>query len=110
VSGVRTHCAFCAADLELPAHQVLLTVHNRQQWRDTYGFQCPLCRRENSRPASDAIKAKLLSVTARVQRIEVPDEVTDPGRSAQNPLTWDDVLDFLDALETTEDLKALWRA
>jgi len=110
MSWVKTKCAHCRGRLQVASHDVLLTVHTSQSWRDTYRFFCALCREENVYPAGVDVVELLVSASVRIERVQVPDELDDASRRAPRPLTWDDLLDFLDALETTEDLKALWRA
>lgn len=105
---VKAHCSACTANLELPGHEVLLTVHSHQKWRDTYRFTCPICREENVKPADERAIALLLGATVRVERVHVPDELDDPTRWDLQPLTWDDVFDFTDALHITETLERRW--
>jgi len=94
MSVVWSHCFICTASLQLPAHDVLLTVHTRQKWRDTYRFVCPLCHEENVKPADERIVTLLVSSSVRIERVHIPDELDDPARWDQRRLTWDDILDF----------------
>jgi len=112
-SWVKVRCAHCRGRLQVPSHDVLLTVHTSQSWRDTFRFVCPLCHEENAPAATAEDVTLLVSAGVRVERVAIPDEVEDPTRTSGQAVTWDDVLDFAAAATRTEHLAreaAPWRS
>lgn len=108
MTTVEGHCCLCTKPVHLPAHEILLTLHTRQEWRDTYRFNCPHCLEENVRPAPRDVVALLVSAAVRVERVTIPAELEDPARWGAPPISWDDVLDFRSALAAAEELEERW--
>lgn len=100
MSTILAHCAFCARDVSLPAHRVELTLHPVLDDRNVYRFTCPHCRERNVKAATPDVLTLLLPEPVTVD--QVPDEAEEPHHGPA--ITWDDVLDFTQALATWEDL------
>lgn len=88
---IKTNCPACG-DVSLRESGVLLTLYD---WGtiDTYHFFCPGCKTEIVKPATDEI-VQLLEHVVNVQRMHVPLEIQEDGRSGP-ALTSDDVMEFI---------------
>lgn len=103
MNTIKTHCHICSAELLIPAHEVVLTLHVRYPERDYFRFVCPACGVHVVRTATEDVIACLIPAQVVVERIVTPDEVDDPRRFSGN-LTADDLLDFVAELEMVEEL------
>jgi hypothetical protein len=92
---IRADCNSCNEVIEMAATAVDLWVCNLAPL-SYYAFTCP-CRARVEKPADDHTISLLMSGGVRAKLWNVPAEVFEPKRGL--PLTGDDLLDFVEALQ-----------
>jgi hypothetical protein len=103
VTTIKASCPTCG-EVELTARDIALRVCNHAPL-SYYAFTCPTCRVEVRKPADDHIISLLMSGGVRAQVWEVPAEALEPKPGPS--LTYDDLLDFVLHLSSTDALAAL---
>lgn len=98
---LSVRCPSCG-EVDLPADQVWLVLASAKA-RSHYGFRCSSCNQSVSRHADDTVIALLAELVA-VEELEIPAEALE--RHDGPPLTPDDLLDLLLALEEHAALAA----
>jgi hypothetical protein len=87
-------CPSCG-EVDLTPDQLWLVLASAPD-RSHYRFRCSSCEQSVSHHADDAVVAVLATLVA-VEELEIPDEALEPHDGP--PLTTDDLLDLLLALE-----------
>jgi len=98
----HTFAASCprCGDVELAAEQLWLVVTGDAA-RDHYAFTCPLCEclvRRSANPCTVRVLRRFVAV----EEVAVPAEVLEPKEAG--PLTVDDLIDLMLALDAPVDL------
>ena len=91
-------------DVDLSAPQVRVVTAPELGW-STYNFTCPSCQDAVEKSADDATVDLLRSAGVRVERMHVPAEALEFRTGPA--ITYDDILDAVLLLESTEDLMGL---
>lgn len=100
ITTVRTHCVKCNTDVRLPTADITLKVCQHAPL-SYYRFVCPSCGSPNHIPADDRVVSLLMSGGVEAEPWEVPAEALEP--KAGEPISYDDVLDFVQELETKQE-------
>jgi hypothetical protein len=90
---VEARCAWCGFVELLPAE---LRVHGSTDGEGLFEFACPSCGRLNVRPLDEADLAALDQVGVAVRSGPAPFELLEPHDGPS--ISWDDLLDFHQAL------------
>ena len=100
MTTIKASCP-CCGEVELTADDVRLVVSSHAPL-SYYAFDCPTCTDEVRKPADDHIVSLLISGGVEPTMFEVPEEALEDkdGR----PLGYDDLLDFVLHLGTTDFL------
>jgi predicted RNA-binding Zn-ribbon protein involved in translation (DUF1610 family) len=98
MTDIRRFAASCprCGDLDVTAEQMWLVLTDGAA-RDHYVFHCPGCG-HHVRRGAHAITVRLLERMVPVERLEIPAEALEPHDGP--PLTEDDLIDLMLALET----------
>jgi hypothetical protein len=99
MTTIRVTCPGCG-DLELSADELRLVVAEATD-ASFYSFRCRRCRLAVRRPASHGVVMLLMSGGVVAETLAVPAEALEARSGA--PISYDDLLDFLLALEGTAD-------
>jgi hypothetical protein len=99
----RVRCAWCGPE-ELPLERVLITA--RSPHEGLFEFRCPSCERLNIRALEPADISTLVEVGVSPRRGPAPFELLEEHRGP--PITWDDLIDFHDAVARVDTVP--WRA
>jgi hypothetical protein len=92
----------CCGDVELAVERMWLVVTGKAG-RDHYAFVCPRCERLVRRSANP-VTVRVLQRLVAVEELSVPAEVLEPR--AAGPLTVDDLIDLMLALDAPVELSA----
>lgn len=103
MTTIKASCPSCG-DVELTPAQVRLMVCTSAP-QSYYAFDCPGCESEVRKPADDHVVSLLVSGGVRATVWEVPAEALEVHDGAA--ICYDDLLDLLLALTSTDDLIAL---
>jgi hypothetical protein len=100
VTEVRRFAALCptCGDLDISAEQMWLVLTDCPG-RDHYFFHCPGCD-QNVRRRAHSITVGVLEKLVPVEHIQIPSEALESHEG--EPLTMDDLIDLMLALENTE--------
>lgn len=93
MTNIRATCPKCG-EVDLAADDIDLRIASEGD--GTYGFDCPSCVEHILKPADARIINLLLSGGVRPFHLEGPVREDDP------PFTYDDLIDFHDALESED--------
>ncbi len=102
MTTIKAACPMCG-DVELTPTQMRLVVCSYPDW-SYYAFDCPHCRDEVRRHADDEVVTLLVTGGVLVSPWHIPEEVVEPRGGAA--LTYDDLLDLVLGLATTQHLAA----
>lgn len=102
MTTIKASCP-CCGDVDLTPAQVRLVICNRMEW-SYYAFVCTQCTDEIRKPADEEIISLLITGGVDAFMWEIPAEAFEPH--AGPVITYDDVLDFVLALESVEDSAA----
>jgi predicted RNA-binding Zn-ribbon protein involved in translation (DUF1610 family) len=102
MTTIKASCPMCG-DVELTPDQMRLVVCSYPDW-SYYAFDCPHCKDEVRRHADDEVVTLLVTGGVLVSAWHIPEEVVEPRGG--DPLTYDDLLDFVLNLATTQLLAA----
>lgn len=103
MTTIKASCPSCG-EVELTADEVRLRVCTHPDL-SYYAFDCPECLDEVRKPADDHIVNLLIAGGVSAEVWEVPEEAMEPHSGT--PFTYDDLLDFVVALNECADLMAL---
>jgi hypothetical protein len=95
MTTIKASCPVCG-DVDLTPAQVKLVVCNRIEW-SYYAFLCTGCEDEIRKPADEEIISLLITGGVDAQMWEIPAEALEEHSGPA--ITYDDVLDFVLALE-----------
>ena len=98
MTTIKASCPSCG-DVELTPTQVRLVVCSVKSW-SYYAFTCPACRTEVRKPAGKEVVALLTSGGVVAEPWTIPAEALE--ERCGPALTYDDVLDFALALDSTD--------
>jgi hypothetical protein len=96
-------CAWCGPE-ELPLERVQITARSPRE--GLFEFRCPSCERLNIRALEPADLSTLVEVGVSPGRGPAPFELLEEHRGP--PITWDDLIDFHDAVARVDTVP--WRA
>ncbi|TXR57177.1 hypothetical protein [Quadrisphaera setariae] len=102
MTTIKASCPTCG-DVELTPPQVRLVVCTVSAW-SFYAFGCPGCSDEVRKHASDDVVRLLTTGGVPAEHWSVPAEALE--EHSGSTISWDDVLDFTLALETTDVVAA----
>jgi hypothetical protein len=99
----RVRCAWCGPE-ELPLERVLISARSGQE--GLFEFRCPSCDRLNIRALEPSDLSTLAEVGVSPRRGPAPFELLEEHDGP--PITWDDLIDFHDAVARVDAVP--WRA
>jgi hypothetical protein len=100
VTTIKASCPTCG-EVELTSADISLMVCSHAPL-SYYAFDCPHCLDEVRKPADDHVISLLMSGGVKATVWEVPEEALE--LHAGPALGYDDLLDFVLALDATDDL------
>jgi hypothetical protein len=100
MTTIKASCPVCG-DVELTPAQMRLVVCSRPEW-SYYAFLCTRCQDEVRKPADSEVVALLISGGVAAEEWDIPAEALE--EKAGPAISYDDVLDFLLALEQVDRL------
>jgi len=103
MTTIKASCPSCG-EVELTHHDVRLMVCSHAPL-SYYAFDCPGCVDEVRKPADEHVIALLMSGGVPATVWELPAEALEPKTGPT--LDYDDLLDFVTALATTDTLAAI---
>lgn len=106
VTTIKATCPICG-EVDLTADDVLLRIGVGTS-PNTYGFSCPRCREFVEKPADERVVRLLLSGGVMPTLVHVPAEALE--HKGGPALTYDDLLDFHQALARDDWLQELFDA
>jgi hypothetical protein len=102
VTTIKASCPTCG-EVELTSADISLMVCSHAAL-SYYAFHCPHCLDEVRKPADDHVISLLMSGGVKATVWEVPEEALELHTGPA--LGYDDLLDFVLALDATDDLAA----
>ncbi len=102
MTTIKASCPVCG-DVDLTPAQVTLVVCSRLEW-SYYAFTCTTCKDEIRKPADDEIISLLIAGGVDPTMWEIPAEVLEDHSGPA--INYDDVLDFVLALDRVDDFAA----
>jgi hypothetical protein len=102
MTTIKATCPTCG-DVDLTTDDVRLRVCSRSEL-SFYAFDCPQCTEEIRKPADDNIVTVLIAGGVVAEVWEVAEEAFEVHSGPA--LSYDDLLDFVTALKSTDDLIA----
>ncbi len=102
MTTIKASCPVCG-DVDLTPAQVRLVVCNQIEW-SYYAFVCTTCRDEIRKPADEEVIGLLVTGGVEAHMWEIPDEALEEHYGPA--ISYDDVLDFVLALEDLDHAAA----
>lgn len=99
MTTIKATCPSCG-DVDLTTDDVRLRVCSNPEL-SYYAFDCPECTDEVRKPADEQVVTVLIAGGVVAEVWEVPEEFFEPHTGPA--LNYDDLLDFVNALSSTED-------
>lgn len=99
---VRVACPGCGSDVVCAVRDVMVFKADSDESRMMVMFPCPTCLRSQVRGADSRYMDRLIMAGAHLA--DSPDEMRDPVRYVEIPLTLDEVLDLLVELALASDV------
>lgn len=104
--SVKASCHLCG-DFDLPAEKVLVKVYPQLPKQNYITFECPTCNAPcERRDLAESTLRELLRVGAVKKVTYFPAEILEDHYEG-DPLSQDEILDFMLDLEREDDLSAL---
>lgn len=100
--SIKVLCPRCG-EVELPGRAIEMTTYPLMPSLDFYEFDCTRCY-TLVHWSADRSTVGALRGQVREIKIALPAELFDPKRDSKVSLTYDDLLDFWQALQTTNEL------
>lgn len=105
VTTIKTWCATCGETV-LPAPAVRLFTYTPAPDRNYYEFECPTCHTLVQREADQHVVKALRIGEVPETRVLLPAEAIDHKRDWTLPISKDEILDFILALQGSDHVAA----